>query len=587
MTNNTNETRALNKKKLESLEPQALDPTYQKWLQANYPTTAELDKMAQAIQTFDHQPLISIITPVYNTEKSFLEDAIQSVLSQVYPHWQLCIADDASTEIHVKEILERYSSEDSRINVVYRSENGHISAASNSALEIATGDFIALLDHDDILTPDALYHVVELINQHPTADMIYSDEDKLDENEYLVSPFFKPEWCPDSFLSRMYTCHLGVYRHEIIREIGGFRAGYEGSQDYDLVLRFTEKTDRVFHIPKILYHWRIHPQSASGQSDQKPYAAIAAEKAIADALNRRGEPGKVVQAANLIGHFIVRYDLTSHPKVSIIIPTRDLGAVLDNCLTSIFEKSQYQNYEIVLIDNGSVEENTFAIIKKWQKKEPERFRCCELDIPFNYSKINNYAVQQATGDYLLFLNNDTEVIVPDWIEAMLEQAQRPSVGAVGALLLYPDDTIQHAGVVIGLGGVAGHSHYFLPANTPGYFGRAMTVNNYLAVTAACLMCRREVFEKVNGFEEALSVAFNDVDLCLKIFDAGYNNVYLPHVVLYHHESKSRGVEDTPEKQSRFLQEISFMQEKWIKYIEHDPCYNQNLTLGIPGYQIKV
>lgn len=571
----------------DSYSPTSSDDTYQKWIDINSPKPDDLNRMAQTWQQFEFQPTISIIMPAFNTPRVFLEEAIASVLSQVYPKWELCIADDASTQKHVQDVLASSAAISEQIIVVHRADNGHISAASNSALERATGDFIALLDHDDLLTPDALYRVVELLNQYPTADMVYSDEDKLDDTYQLVFPFFKPDWCPDTFLSRMYTCHLGVYRTALVREIGGFREGYEGSQDYDLVLRLTEKTDQIFHIPHILYHWRIHAQSTAGQTDQKNYAAMAAEKALADALVRRNEPGRVTQAADLVGHFIIRYDLISHPKISIIIPTRDLSAILDTCLTSIYEKSSYRNYEIILIDNGSVEKDTFAVIDKWRKHEPERFKCYRLDIPFNYPKINNYAAQKATGDYLLFLNNDTELITHDWLEAMLEQAQRPSIGAVGALLLYPDNTIQHAGVVVGLGGVAGHGHHYLPANVPGYFGQVMTVNNYLAVTAACLMCRKADFEKVNGLEEALSVAFNDVDLCLKFIEEGLNNIYLPHVVLYHHESKSRGDDSTPEKQARFHQEIMFMREKWLKYIEHDPCYNPNLTLLESDYRIKV
>ncbi|HEY9889823.1 MAG TPA: glycosyltransferase family 2 protein, partial [Candidatus Obscuribacterales bacterium] len=404
-------------------------------------------------------------------------------------------------------------------------------------------------------------------------------------NGMLSSPFFKPDWSPESFLSRMYTCHFGVYRKSLVDQICGFREGYEGSQDYDLVLRFTELTDKIFHIPKILYHWRIHAESSASVSDQKPYAAIAAEKALLDALSRRGEPGKVMQADCLIGHFIIRYDLKDEPLVSIIIPTRDHGEVLDTCLESIFTKTNYQNFEIILIDNGSVEERALEVIKHWQVKEPGRFKCYPLDIPFNYSKINNFGVSKASGEYLLFLNNDTEVCNADWLHGLLEQAQRDAIGAVGAKLLYPDNTIQHFGVVVGLGGVAGHAHLNLPKESPGYFGLAMTVNNFLAVTGACFMLRKDVFKLVGGFEEKLAVAFNDVDLCLKVHEAGFRNVCLPHVVLYHYESKSRGKDTTPERQKRFQQEVSYMLEKWKKYIEFDPYYNPNLTLINPSHRI--
>ncbi len=567
--------------------PQSTDLNYQKWLNKNYPTPEILKQKAQKVEKFSYKPLISLIMPAFNTPECFLREAIESVLNQVYSEWELCIADDASSDDRVRKVLEEYSTKDSRIKVVFRTENGHISRCSNSALEIATGEFIALLDHDDLLTPDALYEIASLLDRHPEADMIYSDEDKIDDRGKLSEPFFKPDWCPDSFLSRMYTCHLGVYRREIINEIGGFREGYEGSQDYDLVLRFTEKTDNIFHIPKILYHWRIHSQSAASNPDVKPYAAIAAEKALADALQRRGEKGQVTQAGSLVGHYIIRYKISEYKLVSIIIPTRDLGDTLDKCLTSIFEKTTYPNYEIILIDNGSQEQKTADIFAKWQQKEPDRFKCYPFDVPFNYSKINNYGVDKAKGDYLLFLNNDTEVLTSDWIDAMVEQAQRNSIGAVGAQLLYPDNTIQHAGVVMGIGGVANHSHKHFSMNSPGYFGQIMTVNNYSAVTAACLMCRREVFETVGGFEEKLKVAFNDVDFCLKIVQKGYRNIYLPQVMLYHYESKSRGYEDTPEKLIRFHQEVEYMENKWKEFIKYDPCYNPNLSKKLENFSIGI
>ncbi|MFM6354855.1 MAG: glycosyltransferase family 2 protein, partial [Planktothrix sp.] len=317
-----------------------------------------MKSLAETINNFSYQPVISIIMPVYNTPEVFLREAIQSVLDQVYPDWELCIADDASTAPHIRGILEEYQRKDSRIKVVFRTQNGHISATSNSALELATGEFIGLLDHDDVLTPDALYEVVSLLNQHPVADMIYSDEDKLNEKGELTGHFFKPDWCPDSFLSRMYTCHFGVYRREIINQIGGFRVGYEGSQDYDLVLRFTEKTNQIFHIPKILYHWRIHSSSAAGGTEAKPYAYEAAKRALQDAIDRRGELGIVQDVPEYLGRYWVRYKILDYKRVSIIIPTRDLGAVLNRCLESIFTKTLYPNYEVILIDNGSIEPET-------------------------------------------------------------------------------------------------------------------------------------------------------------------------------------------------------------------------------------
>ncbi|PPT07178.1 Glycosyl transferase group 2 family protein [Geitlerinema sp. FC II] len=559
---------------------------YQRWWQKNAPRPADLQQMADTVCALKYQPLISVVMPTYNTPISFLQEAIESAIAQVYPHWELCIADDASNDPEVRQVLNFYAAKDSRIKVCFRVENGHISAASNSALELATGEFVTLLDHDDLLTPDALYEVALLLNRRPEADMIYSDEDKINEKYQLCDPFFKPDWSPDSFLSQMYTCHLGVYRRELIERIGRFRVGYEGSQDYDLVLRLTEQTSSIFHIPKILYHWRIHSASASSSAEVKPYAYLAATKAIQEAIQRRGEPGKVFQHLKSKGTYIVRYKISDHKKVSIIIPTRNLGQVLDRCLNSIFTKTTYPNYEVILIDNGSDESEALNVIERWKEKESSRFKCYRLDIPFNHSKLNNYAVEKAEGDYLLFLNNDTEALVPDWIEGMVEQAQRPTIGAVGAFLLYPDDdTIQHAGVVLGLRGLANHSHKHFPHHSFGYFGKLCSVSNYSAVTGACLMCRRDLFQQVGGFEEELAVAFNDVDFCLKILKEGYFNVCLPHVVLYHHESKSRGSDDTPEKQNRVVREIQFMQARWKAVIDRDPHYSIHLTRNKEDYSL--
>jgi glycosyltransferase involved in cell wall biosynthesis len=563
--------------------PLSPDPLYQQWLNRFYRSPRELKRLPKQVRELARKPLISIIMPVFNPPQPFLQAAIDSVLKQVYPHWELCIADDASPEPWVKPLLETYAQQDSRIKIKFRSENGHIARSSNSALELAIGEFIALLDHDDILTPDALYEIANLINQHPQVDMIYSDEDKIDQNDNLLDPFFKPSWCPDSLLSRMYTCHLGVYRRSLVNQIGGFRVGYEGSQDYDLVLRLSEQTKNILHLPKVLYHWRIHENSTAHDRQAKNYTTTAAKIALEDALERRKEPGHVIPVSG--GHHIVRYRISNFERVSIIIPTRNLGATLDTCLTSIFAKTTYPNYEVLVIDNGSNEQATFKIFDKWRQRESDRFSCKRLDIAFNYSRINNYATQLAQGQYFLFLNNDIEVITTDWLDAMVEQAQRPSIGAVGATLLYPDDTIQHAGVVQ-VGDFAGHSHKYYPCDAPGYFNQLQTVNNYSAVTAACLMCRKQVFEAVKGFDEQLAVAFNDIDLCLKMWNKGYRNICLPHVRLYHYESKSRGLEDTLEKQFRFQEELDYCRKKWLEFIRHDPCYSPHLSREKEDFSIQ-
>ncbi|WP_019502761.1 glycosyltransferase [Pseudanabaena sp. PCC 6802] len=566
--------------------PLSWEKYYSKWLIENYPRQSDLDRMSETVNCLKYQPVISIIMHVFNSPQEFLEGTIESVVNQVYPYWELCIADDASTNEYIKPLLEECMSSDPRIKVVFRNNTGHISACSNSALELVTGEFIALLDQDDLLTPDALYQVVIAINKHPNVDMLYSDEDRIGRNNRLSAPFFKPDWCPDSFLSRMYSCHLGIYRVSLVREIGGFRFGYEGSQDYDLVLRLTEKTNQIVHIPKVLYHWRIHPNSTSVKNEKsKDYAFTAAQRAVSDALERRREPGTVISTSRR--YLIVRYEILEPKKVSIIIPTKNFSNVLNNCLTSIFEKTQYDNYEVLVIDNGSTEAEALEVLKYWKTTEAKRFEYKHLDIPFNFSRINNYAVNHTTGDYLLFLNNDTEVITLDWLNAMVEQVQRQSIGAVGALLLYPDDTIQHAGVTAGVGGVAGHSHKYFKAYADGYFSQIQTINNYSAVTGACLMCRRSVFEEVGGFEEELSVAFNDVDLCFKMVEKGYRNIYLPHVRLYHYESKSRGADNIGEKEVRFRKENLYMQNRWKDLIENDPCYSPHLTRKYEDFSIRL
>lgn len=560
---------------------------YTHWLKHNVPNPVGFRRMAEATSAFKYQPLISVIVPIYNTPETFLREAIESVLNQVYPYWELCLADDASTEPHVRLILKEYAASCDKIKVVFNEVNGHIARASNLALSLATGEFIALLDHDDVLAPDALYEVALLLNRHPDADMIYSDEDKLDEQGNRVSPYFKPDWCPDTFLSRMYTCHLGVYRHSLLQHINGFRLGFEGSQDYDLVLRLAEKTNKIYHLPKVLYHWRMHKDSVAGAPEAKPYAYEAAKKAINQAIERRGEKGEAQYIHGCAGYYTVRYQITDYKPVSIIIPTRDMSGILDACLESIFTKSTYPNYEVVVIDNGSVEAETFQVFEKWTRREKKRFKCYQHNIPFNYAKLNNYGVLRTKGDYLLFLNNDTEVITLDWIDAMVEQTQRKSIGAVGSLLLYPDDTIQHAGVVVGLGNIAGHGHQHFPADTLGYEGQVICANNVSAITGACLMCRREVFQEVGGFDETLAVAYNDIDLCLKMLDCGYQNIYVSHAKLYHHESKSRGYEDTPEKQARWRREADILVERWRNFVEHDPCYSPHLTRSKSDYSIRI
>lgn len=554
---------------------------YKKWMQnCEKIDAAQIQKeMAQ----FDYHPLFSVCIPVYNVEEKWLRKCIASVENQYYEHWQLCLADDCSTDPRVRDILKEYERKDSRIRVVYRKENGHISRATNSALQIAEGEFIVLMDNDDELSPDALFEAAKLLQEHRDADVIYSDSDKLTESGERVDPYFKSDYCPDTLLSYNYISHLGIYRKTLVDQVGGFRTGVEGSQDYDLLLRVTELTDRVYHIPKILYHWRIIEGSTASGVGQKNYAYLAGKKVLEDTVRRRGYHARVQLLEKILCYNVEFYPVGEH-LISIIIPTKDKADVLERCLESIYKKTKTQNYEIIVVDNNSEEEATFQLFKKYEQKE--NFRVLKQPIPFNYSRLNNEAARIARGDLLLFLNNDVEVITEDWLTLMAGEAERKEIGAVGVKLLYPDNTVQHAGVVLGILGVAGHMGVGKDREDNGYMSHLATRRNYSAVTAACLMVRKEVFEEAGGFEEAIKVAFNDIDFCMKIRELGYRNVFLADVLLYHYESLSRGLEDSPEKIARFNAEVSYMKEKWGDKLIQDPCYNCNFDLNTDKLQIK-
>ncbi|KQX52081.1 glycosyl transferase family 2 [Paenibacillus sp. Root444D2] len=559
---------------------------YQTWIIGHSITDNIKEDILKEISSFTYKPLISVILPVYNVDEIWLVKCIESVRNQLYTNWELCVADDASPKPHIREMLQKYEKLDERIRVVYREKNGHISVASNSALEIANGEFIALLDHDDELTIDALFENVKLLNKHLDADMIYSDEDKISMEGERHSPFFKPDWSPDTLLSQMYTCHLGVYRTSLIKKLGGFRKGFEGSQDYDLVLRVTEKTNRIYHIPKILYHWRSIPQSTASGGAAKSYTNDAGFRALEEAISRRNINGWVEPDPEVSNLYVVHHKLISNPLISIIIPTKNMTAILDTCIASIFDKTTYDNFEIIVVDNGSDDPTTIKLFQTWLQKEPFRFKVERIDIPFNYSRLNNIAVEKANGELILLLNNDIEVITPTWLDEMAAQAMRSEIGAVGACLLYPDNTIQHAGIILGIGGVAGHSHKYFDSKDYGYFSRLRMVTNYSAVTAACLMIRKDVYVSVKGLDESLEVAFNDVDFCLRVGKTGLRNVWLPHVKLYHHESKSRGQENTPAKIARFNGEIEYMNRRWGKSLLEDQYYNPNLTLNYEDFSLS-
>lgn len=531
------------------------------------------------IPQLPHQPVLSIVMPVYNPPAVFFIAALDSVLAQHYPHWELCIADDASTDARVKVIIHDYARKDSRIKAVFRPENGHISAASNSALALAlaTGEFVVLMDHDDVLPTHALYHVAVEINRHPDVALIYSDEDKLDEFGMRVDPYFKSDWNPDLFYSQNMFSHLGVYRTSLVREVGGFRLGFEGSQDYDLALRCVQhvNSDQIRHIPRVLYHWRAHEASTASAHGQKSYASVAGLQALQAHFEGTGI---AVEATETAGRYRTRYPLPEKlPLVTLIIPTRDQVDFLRQCITSIQTKTDYPNYEILVMDNQSSDPAALAYLASLASDA--RIRVIQYDAPFNYSAINNHAVTLARGEIIGLVNNDIEVISPEWLSEMVGHALRLEVGAVGAKLLYADGSIQHAGVILGQGGIADHAHKLKAGHDGGYFGRANLTQTLSAVTAACLLVRKTVFEQVGGLDESLAVAFNDVDFCLKLREAGYRNIYTPYAVLYHHESVSRGQENSPEKQARFEGEVAFMKRQWGAALTQDPYYNPNLSLG--------
>ncbi len=565
-----------------------IDIDYEGWVESfDTLTDSDYQTIQKHIETFAKKPLISVLMPIYNTSELWLRCAIESVLKQLYPYWELCIADDASTKKHVREILEEYQQKDERIKVVFRDNNGHISAASNSALDIAKGDWIALLDHDDELTKHALYLVAHEINQYPEAMFIYSDEDKIDKEGRRYDPYFKPDWNPDLFLSYNYVTHLAVYEAKLLKELGGFREGYEGSQDYDLALRFTEKLalNNIRHISHILYHWRSIAGSAAMGHNAKDYAAKAGLRAIRDHLERLD----IKAEANLIPHLgtmlRVSYALPKpEPLVSIIIPTHNHYEMLKACLESIWGNTNYPNYEIIIANNQSSEAEVLDYFEKLSREE--KAKILHYKQPFNYSGINNFAARAANGDVLCFLNNDIKVISEEWLTEMVSHALRSEIGAVGAKLLYPDDTIQHGGILLGIGGVAGHAHKYFHASDNGYFCRASLTQNFSAVTAACLVVEKKLYNEVGGFDEKnLTIAFNDVDFCLRLYEAGYRNLWTPYALLYHHESKTRGYEDTPEKHKRFQKEVKYMQKRWGKILYNDPAYNPNLTLKSEGLSL--
>lgn len=545
-----------------------------------------IDELKNELISFKKLPLISIVMPVYNPNLKWLSEAINSVMNQIYDNWELCISDDASTDEDVKKILNKYQKIDSRIKVIFRKKNGHISEASNSAIKIATGKWIGLLDQDDILSKDALFEVVKSINLNPKLKLIYSDEDKISEKGLRFGPYFKSDWNLDLFYSHNMFSHFGVYKSSLIKSIKGFRKGFEGAQDYDLALRCIEHTkdSEIYHIPKILYHWRFHDGSTSKDAGNKPYAMLAGERSINDHLARTKKNAK---AKLLLGGYRVQYALPKIlPLVDIIIPTKDNYKILRNCIDSIISKTTYQNFKINIIDNNSSDKETLSYLRNL--KDMNNISIFRDKSEFNYSAINNRAVSKIKGEIIVFLNDDIEVITEDWLSEMVSQALREDIGAVGAKLLYPDNTIQHAGLFLGLGGIANSPFHkmFEHDHSNDYFSKSQLLQNFSALTAACMAIKKKDFLHVGGFNENdLSVAFNDVDLCLKLIKHGKRNIWTPYAKLYHHESYSRGPDNTSQKINRFKRETQYMKKEWKNEIASDPYYNINLS-NLTPYQLS-
>ena len=564
----------------ERFEPEEVP--YGPWYEAYVPDEETLNR--QRKRKFLNAPLISVVVPAYHTPPLFLRQMLDSLVAQTYGGWELCIANGSPDDKEMEAVLEEYEKRDSRIRHENLKENLGIAENTNAAFRMAKGEFIGLLDHDDLLAPNALYEIALALEKNPEADVVYTDEDKVttDLKEHF-QPHLKPDFNLDLLRSNNYICHFFTVRREIVEQVGGFRKEFDGAQDYDFIFRCTEEARKILHIPEILYHWRTHKESTADNPASKMYAFEAGKRAIEAHLKRTGTDGEVSHTPDL-GFYRVKYPVKGEPLISIIIPNKDEKESLEACLKSIWEKTTYKNYEIIVVENNSTSDEIFQYYKEISQKGVRLLRWKK---EFNYSAINNFGAAHAKGEFLLFLNNDVTVITPDWLTELAGLCQRKEVGAAGVKLLYPDNTIQHAGCVIGIGGIAGHMFVDMPANRTGYLHKASLLQDMSAVTAACMIMKKQVFDQVGGFTEELAVAFNDVDLCLKINKAGSLVVYDPYVQLYHMESKTRGAEDSKEKVRRFQTEIEYMRCHWIDILKNgDPYYNKNLSLTKWNYSLK-
>ena len=555
--------------------------SYQDWIQKYDTITHDrINSFRKEFEDLKEKPLFSIIMPVYDPPKKFFEEALQSVINQVYTNWELCIADDRSTQPYVHEIIKKYSKKFPKIKVHINEKHAHISETSNNALKIAEGEFVVLMDHDDLLRPHSLLRLAQSLDKRKHLKIIYSDEDKINDEGIRSCPYFKPDWNPDLLLAQNYFCHLFCAERSLVNKVDGFRKGFEGSQDWDLALRLIEHLDGkgIYHIPEILYHWRIHSGSVAADIDNKNYAVRSAKKAVEEHLGRLEIKAKVFVTQNQFLR-VKRFETNQlAQKASIIIPTKNNFDILKKCIDSIREKTRPDLFELIVVDNQTTDSEALYYYRELEKRKNVELLKYQLD--FNYSAINNFAAKQAKGDVLIFLNDDTEIKTEDWLEELIAQAIRKDIGAVGSKLLYPDGTIQHTGIILGYCTIAGEMLKGLHGDHPGQMQRANLIQNVSAVTGACLAVEKSKFQSIGGFDQHnLKIAFNDVDLCLRLMEEGLNNLFTPEVILYHHESKSRGKEDTPEKIKRFTKEINFMLNKWGELLQFDPAYNRNLSLN--------
>ena len=559
---------------------------YQKWILRHLPNARELEK--QRREKFEYQPKISIVVPLYNTPEKYLQQLVESVKAQTYPNWELCLSDGSGQPSPLSRTLEALAKSDERIRIVFSQEPLRIAENTNAGMEAATGDYIAFADHDDELTPHALFQCVKALNENREIKLLYSDEDKMSmDGHKFFQPHFKPDYNLDLLCTVNYICHLFVVKRDVIDQVGMFRREYDGAQDYDFIFRCVEsvRPEEIYHIPKILYHWRCHEDSTAENPESKTYAFEAGKRAIEEHYRRTGIHAEVYQG-EFLGLYRTKFIRDYDPLISIIIPNKDHTDDLKRCMDSIDQRSSYQNYEYIIVENNSTEEKTFQFYKELEETNPKA-HVVYWDREFNYSAINNYGASFAKGEYLLLLNNDTEIINEDCLEELLGYCMRGDVGAVGARMYYEDDTIQHAGVVIGFGGIAGHCFVLQPRGTTGYCHRIICAQDYSAVTAACMMVKKSAFDQVGGLTEELAVAFNDIDFCMKLREAGYLIVYNPYAELYHYESKSRGLEDTPEKVARFNKEIATFEKRWPDIMRNgDPYYNPNLTLKSQDFSLR-